>query len=87
LHGRSDVGFSRKRPFVNGCQNPRKDGAAEKVGMAFALTSTAPFRRNLGGKRGLGGKPWQAPVKAVSRRRPVFTGLTTQPYSATEVDG
>jgi hypothetical protein len=51
--------FCTQCASVNGCQNPRTDGAAKKVGMAFALTSAAPCRRNLGGKRGLGGKPCQ----------------------------
>jgi pimeloyl-ACP methyl ester carboxylesterase len=44
---------------VDGCQNPRKDGAAKKVGMALALTSAASCRRTLGGKRWLGGNPCQ----------------------------
>ena len=46
-------------PFVDGCQNPRKDGAAKKVGMALAFISAAPCSRTLGGKRWLGDKPCQ----------------------------
>src|SRR5438132_10042863 len=45
--------------IVDGCQDPRKDGAAKKVGMAFAGTSAAPRDRTLGGKRRLGGRPCQ----------------------------
>ena len=45
--------------LVDGCQNPRKDGAAKKVGMALAFISAAPCSRTLGGKRWLGGKPCQ----------------------------
>ena len=44
---------------VDGCQNPRKDGAAKKVGMALAFISAAPCSRTLGGKRWLGDKPCQ----------------------------
>jgi hypothetical protein len=46
--------------LVDGCQNPRKDGAAKKVGMALAFISAAPCSRTLGGKRWLGGKPCQS---------------------------
>ena len=46
-------------PPVDGCQNPRKDGAAKKVGMALAFISAAPCSRTLGGKRWLGDKPCQ----------------------------
>ena len=46
-------------PSVDGCQNPRKDGAAKKVGMALAFISAAPCSRTLGGKRWLGDKPCQ----------------------------
>src|SRR5260370_41464312 len=45
----------------------------------------APCRQILGGKRWLGGKP--PPAAEGGGRRPAFTGLATQPYSATEVDG
>ena len=45
--------------IVDGCQNPRKDGAAKKVGMALAFISAAPCSRTLGGKRWLGDKPCQ----------------------------
>jgi integrase len=34
---------------VDGCQNPRKDGATKKVGMTLAVGSAAPCRRTLGG--------------------------------------
>ena len=44
---------------MDGCQNPRKDGAAKKVGMALAFISAAPCSRTLGGKPWLGGKPCQ----------------------------
>src|SRR4051794_23565776 len=44
---------------VDGCQNPRKDGAAEKIGIALALTSAAPCRRTLGVKR------WRSRVVSV----------------------
>jgi len=40
-----------------------------------------------GGEQWLGGKPCQGPAAEGGGRRPVFTGLATQPYSATEVDG
>ena len=46
--------------IVDGCQNPRKDGAAKKVGMALAFISAAPCSRTLGGKRWLGDKPCQS---------------------------
>jgi hypothetical protein len=51
---------------VNGCQDPRKDGATKKVDIAFAWTSVAHCRRGLGGKRRLCGKPCQGrqPPKA-----------------------
>ena len=38
----------RRRKSVNGGQNPRKDGAAKKVGMALARTSATPFRQTHG---------------------------------------
>jgi hypothetical protein len=50
---------------VDGGQNPRKDGAAKKIGMTLAYTSAALCRRSLGGKRWLGSKPCQGR----SRRR------------------
>src|SRR5207302_11233984 len=72
---------------VDGCQNPRKDGAAKKVGMALACTSAAPCRRTLGGKRWLGGKPCQGrqPPEA-GGVGPPFQGLPlshTRPPSST----
>src|ERR1700686_3331302 len=42
----------------------------------------------LWGKRWVGGKVLSGPSAAEGGgRRPAFTGLATQPYSATEVDG
>ena len=58
--------------LVDGCQNPRKDGAAKKVGMALAFISAAPCSRTLGGKRWLGDKPCQG-------RQPPEAGAPSRP--------
>ena len=68
-------------------RNPRKDGGAKKL--AWPLRASQPL---LAVERLVANDGWVASrVKAVSRRRrgprPAFTGLATQPYSATEVDG
>jgi hypothetical protein len=76
------------RTVVNGCRNPRKDGAAKKAGMAFARLQPLLAIERLVANEG-----WVAsPVKAVSRRRRgpqarLYRALATRPYSATEVDG
>ena len=53
--------------------------------MALAFISAAPCSRTLGGTG------WQAVSRPSAAggggRRPAFTGLATQPYSTTEVDG
>ena len=67
---------ARSNLGVDGCQNPRKDGAAKKVGMALAFISAAPCSRTLGGKRWLGGKPCQG-------RQPPQAGAAGPPVCRT----
>lgn len=53
--------------FVNGGQDPRKDGGAKFFGMTFADGLAAPYRRPLGGNQRPGGKRCQ-------RRKPPEAG-------------
>ena len=70
---------------MDGCLNPRKDGAAKKVGTAFAWTSAALSRRTLGGQRRLGDKPCQGrqPPEAGAKGPP----LQGSPCSQTSSPG
>ena len=77
-------GLSNYLIIVDGCQNPRKDGAAKKGGMALAFISAAPCSRTLGGKRWLGDKPCQGrqppEAGAPSRPREFHPESLTEPY-------
>src|SRR6266478_5511075 len=66
-----NLGNTEMAGVVDGCQDPRKDGAAKKVGMRFAGTSAAPRDRMLGDKRRLGGRPCQGRQHQRPVRRPL----------------
>ena len=72
---RSSFGFpihyTPRSAAVDGCQDPRKSGAAKKIGMPFARTSASPRRRMPGGEQWLGGKLCQGlqPPKAGPQAR------------------